>query len=412
MKKTNYNPNAAGYYGPYGGQYAPELLIPALEELTACFLKAKSDKKFLKDLSLAYRDFVGRPTPLMLCENLTKHIGGAKIFIKNEGLAHTGAHKINHCVGQALLAKRLGKKRIIAETGAGQHGVATAAVCARFGFECVVYMGAIDIERQRPNVFWIEQLGATVKAVNFGGKRLKDAVNAAIKDWVTNVRDTHYLLGSCVGPYPFPEINRFFQKVVGEEIKSQLKNNYGLKPDYVIACVGGGSNAMGAFNAFLADKSVKLIGVEGGGFGNKTGEHAMRFKGGKVGVVEGYKSYWLQDSDGQISDTHSVSAGLDYAGVGPLHAYLKDTGRVEYDSARDKDVLAAVKLLAKTEGIVPALESAHALAKAIQLAAQLPKTKTIVVNISGRGDKDLFILAKQFGDKEFIKFTANFSKHE
>ena len=411
-KDKRYSVNAAGYYGPYGGQYAPELLIPALAELTACFKKAKQDKKFLAQLKLAYRDFVGRPTPLMYCQNLTQHLRGAKIFIKNEGLAHTGAHKINHCVGQALLAKRLGKKRIIAETGAGQHGLATAAVCARFGFECVVYMGAIDIERQRPNVFWMEQFGATVKPVTFGGKRLKDAVNAAIKDWITNVRDTHYLLGSCLGPHPFPEINRYFQKIVGEEIKAQLSANYGLEPDYIIACVGGGSNALGAFNAFLSDKRVRLIGVEAGGCGKNSGQHAIRLSGATVGIVEGYKSFWLQDSDGQVGETHSISAGLDYAGVGPLHAYLKDLGRVQYDSASDQEVLAAVKLLAKTEGIVPALESAHALAKAIKLAPKLPKNKTIVVNISGRGDKDLFILAKQFGDKEFYKFTKDFGRYE
>ena len=407
-KKNTYAPDAEGYYGEFGGQYTPELLVPAIEELEACFNKARKDKKFLTTLNNAYRDFVGRPTPLLFCSNLTKKLGGAKIFIKNEGVTQTGAHKINHCVGQVLLAKQMGKTRIIAETGAGQHGLATASVSAKFGLECVIYMGAIDMARQRPNVFWMEQMGAKVVPVEFGGKRLKDAVNAAIKDWITNVRNTHYLLGSCLGPHPYPEMNRFFQSVISKEIKQQLKDNFKLSPDYVIACVGGGSNAAGAFDAFLDDKKVTLIGVEAGGKGIKSGEHAVRIHGGVVGIVEGYKSFWLQDKNGQVSDTHSVSAGLDYAGVGPLHAYLHTVDRVTYTSANDDAVINAVTLLARNEGVVPALESAHAMAEAIRLAPTLPKSKVIVVNISGRGDKDLFILASQLDDQKFMNFLKDY----
>jgi tryptophan synthase beta chain len=410
--KANYAVDSLGYYGIYGGRYAPEVLMPALLELEDCYKKAKRDGKFKKELADVYRCFVGRPTPLNYCESLTKKLGGAKIFVKNEGLAHTGAHKINHCVGQALLAKRMNKKRIVAETGAGQHGVATAAVCAKFGFECVVYMGAIDMARQRPNVFWMEQLGATVIPVHHGGKRLKDAVNQTLKDWITNVETTHYLLGSAVGPHPFPEINRYFQTVVGKEIKKQHQAAAGKLPDYIIACVGGGSNAIGAFTPFLKENSVKLIGVEAGGLGVKSGKHAVRFgqgsATGRVGVVEGFKSYWLQDDCGQISDTYSICAGLDYAGVGPLHASLHDQGRVEYVSATDKEVLSAVKLLASTEGIIPALESAHAIAHAVKIAPKLGRNKSIVVNLSGRGDKDLFILAKALKDKAFYSFLKSF----
>lgn len=407
-KKISFTPDTQGYYGEYGGQYAPELLVPALEELESCFNAARKNKNFLTTLHNTYRDFVGRPTPLLFCSNLSKNLGGAKIFIKNEGVTQTGAHKINHCVGQALLAKQMGKTRIIAETGAGQHGLATASVAAKFGLECVVYMGAIDMARQRPNVFWMEQLGAKVIPVEFGGKRLKDAVNAAIKDWITNVRNTHYLLGSCLGPHPYPEMNRFFQSVISREIKQQLKENFKLGPDYVIACVGGGSNAAGAFDAFLSDKKVKLIGVEAGGKGLKSGQHAARIHNGVVGVVEGYKSFWLQTKDGQVADTHSISAGLDYAGIGPLHAYLHTVDRVKYTSATDEEVITAVSLLARYEGVIPALESAHAMAEAIKLAPKLPKSKVIVVNISGRGDKDLFILAGRLGDRKFFDFLKDY----
>ena len=407
--KRRFAPDAGGHYGPYGGRYSPEVLMPALIQLEECFRQAKQDKDFGKELDYAYKTYVGRPTPLYYCANLTKTLGGAQIFIKNEGAAITGAHKINHCVGQALLARRMGKKRIIAETGAGQHGLATAAVCAKFGFECVVYMGAIDMARQRPNVFWMEQFGATVVPVEFGGKRLKDAVNAALKDWIKNVETTHYLLGSTLGSHPFPEINRYFQSIVGREIKSQLREQAGRLPDFVVACVGGGSNAAGAFDAFLAEENVQLIGVEAGGKGIKSKRHAARFKGGRIGVVEGYKSYWLLDEFGQVADTHSISAGLDYAGVGPFHAYLRDMKRVEYTSATDKEVLAAVSLLGRSEGMFPALESAHAVAHALKLAPTLPKSKIIVVNMSGRADKDIFILARNLGDKNFMRFLEDYT---
>ena len=398
----------SGHYGPYGGRYAPEVLMPALLELEQCFEEAKRDVSFIEELRLLQRDFIGRPTPLVKCTNLSRHLGGATIYLKNEGVAHTGAHKINHCVGQALITKRMGKKRVIAETGAGQHGLATSSVCARFGFECVVYMGARDVARQRPNVFWMEQLGATVVPVTFGGQRLKDAVNAAMKDWITNVDSSHYLLGSCLGCHPFPEMNRYFQKVVGEEIREQLREATGKLPDMVIACVGGGSNSIGAFDAFLEQPSVSLVGVEAGGVGNKDGEHAQRFRGGKVGVVEGYKSYWLLDDDGQVSDTHSISAGLDYAGIGPLHAYLRDKKRVSYTSATDREVLHAFQLLAKHEGIFASLESSHALAQAIKIAPSLARSKTIVVNLSGRGEKDIFILARHLADNHFVDFLERY----
>lgn len=405
---SNYKVTKDGYYGEYGGRYAPEVLMPALLELEECFKDAKNDPVFKRELSDLQKNFIGRPTPLHHCKNLSAHLGGAQIYIKNEGAAHTGAHKINHCVGQVLLAKRMGKKRIIAETGAGQHGLATSSVSAKFGFKASIYMGAKDVARQRPNVFWMEQLGAEVRPVTFGGQRLKDAVNAALKDWITNVRDTHYLLGSCLGPHPFPEINRYFQKVVGKEIRKQLNQACGKLPDYLIACVGGGSNAIGAFDAFLKEKKVKLIGVEAGGKGLKSGKHAIRFSGGSVGVVESYKSYWLQDAYGQVKDTHSISAGLDYAGVGPLHAHLHDLGRVTYTSATDAEALKAFQLLAKTEGVFPAIESSHAVSEAIKLAPTLSKRKNIVVNLSGRGEKDIFILARELGDQEFYKFLDNY----
>ena len=410
-----YQPDQQGHYGPFGGRYAPEVLMPALLELEECFSQAKQDPEFIAELKRIEREFTGRPTPLYFCENLSNSLGGARIYIKNEGLAHTGAHKINHCIGQALLAKRMGKKRIIAETGAGQHGLATATVCAKFGLECVVYMGAIDVARQRPNVFWIEKLGAKVVAVEDGGKRLKDAVNAALKEWISTVRDSHYLLGSCVGPHPFPEVNRFFQSVISREVKEQTQAMIGGLPSHVIACVGGGSNAAGAFDAFLTDTEVELIGVEAGGKGIESGEHAARFAGGRLGVVEGFKSYWLQDEHGQVANTHSICAGLDYAGVGPLHAYLHHIGRVKYTQACDEQVLEAFTLLAKNEGILSALESGHALAEAIRLAPNLSKDKSIVVNLSGRGDKDIFIFAKHLGennsgDQKFIEFLKSYVK--
>jgi tryptophan synthase beta chain len=398
---------AKGYFGKFGGRFVPEMLIPALEELEKAYEDAKKDLKFQKEFEDLLKNFSGRPTPLTFAQNLTKKLGGAKIYLKNEGLNITGAHKITHCIGQALLAKRMGKKRIIAETGAGQHGLASATVAAKFGMSCIVYMGETDVLRQRPNVFWMEKLGAKVVPVTFGSKTLKDAVNAALKDWIENATDSYYLLGSVVGPHPYPTITRDFQSVVGREVRQQVKEHEGKLPDYVVACVGGGSNAMGVFTDFLKEESVKLVGVEAGGRGEKIGEHSMRFKGGSVGVVEGYKSYFLQDEDGQVQKTHSISAGLDYAGIGPELAYLKERGRVEFDSASDKEAVAAFKMLAEVEGIIPALESAHAVAGVIKLAPKLKKDQVIVVNLSGRGDKDLFIVAKALKDKGFYEFMKD-----
>ncbi len=396
-----------GHFGKYGGRYVPEMLIPALEELEQVYISAKNDKQFHTDFIDLLENFAGRPTPLVFAKNLTEKLGGAKIYLKNEGLNHTGAHKITHCIGQALIAKRLGKTRLIAETGAGQHGVATATVAAKLGFFCTVYMGEVDIARQRPNVFLMEQLGAKVVHVKFGSKTLKDAVNAAIKDWIENVDSTHYVLGSVVGPHPYPTMNRDFQSIVGNEIRKQLKKVEKTLPDFVIACVGGGSNAMGAFTDFIKESSVRLIGVEAGGRGKKIGEHAIRFPFGRIGVIEGYKSYFLQDNDGQLQKTHSISAGLDYPGIGPELSYLHDTKRVKFVSVTDQETLEAVKLLAQLEGIIPALESAHAIAHAMKIAPKLAKNKIIVINLSGRGDKDIFILTKAFKDKKFYEFMKD-----
>lgn len=401
-----------GHFGQFGGSFVPEMLIPALQELDLEFTKAKKDKKFLAEFTGLLNTYSGRPTPLTYAGNLTKKLGGAKIYLKNEGLNLTGAHKITHCIGQALLAKRMGKTRLIAETGAGQHGLATATVAAHFGLECVIYMGEVDIARQRPNVFLMEQLGAKVIPVGFGQRTLKDAVNAALKDYLGSVDSSHYVLGSALGPHPFPTMNKFFQSVVGQEARKQIRKAEGKLPDYVIACVGGGSNAIGIFSGFLTDKKVKLIGVEAGGRGEKIGEHAMRFRGGSVGVVEGYKSYFLQDSDGQLQPTHSIAAGLDYPGIGPELAHLRDTQRVEFMSATDTEVLSAFLLLARTEGIMPALESAHAVAAAVKLAPTLKHDQVIVINLSGRGDKDLFILAKELEDEKFMDFLKSYVKDE
>ena len=397
-----------GHFGKFGGRYVPEMLIPALEELEKTYLDAKKDKNFQKEFKHLLKTFCGRPTPLTFAENLSNRLAGAKIYLKNEGLNPTGAHKITHCIGQALLAKRMGKTRLIAETGAGQHGVATATVAAKFGFSCTVYMGEVDIQRQRPNVFLMEQLGAKVIAVKFGQRTLKDAVNAALKDYIENVKTTHYVLGSVLGPHPFPTLNRDFQSVVGKEIRKQIKKAEQRLPDYIIACVGGGSNAMGAFADFIKESSVNLVGVEAGGKGKKIGENAVRFPGGSIGVVEGYKSYFLQDTDGNLQKTHSISAGLDYPGIGPQMADLGVSGRVKFTSVTDKETLAAFRLLTKTEGIIPALESAHGVAQAIKLAPKLSKDKIIVVNLSGRGDKDLFIIAKAFKDKNFFQFLKDY----
>ncbi len=378
--------------------------MPIMQELEKNFFNASKDKRFLAELKNLYQNYSGRPTPLYFCENLTKKLGGAKIYLKNEGLNHTGAHKINHCLGQILLAKRMGKTRVIAETGAGQHGLATATVAAKMGLKCRIYMGAKDVARQRPNVFWMEQLGAEVVPVTDGGQILRDAINAALRDLISNPIDTHYLLGTICGPHPYPVMNTFFQKIVGEEVRKQLDGS----PDYLIACAGGGSNAMGLFYEFMDDKNVRMIAVEAGGKGikkdGKKFQHAARFQGGEVGVVEGFKSYFLQNSDGQIEETYSISAGLDYSGIGPQMAYLHDIERIEFRYAVDDEVIKAYKMLAKTEGIFAALESSHAVAEVIKLAPTLAKNKKIVFNCSGRGDKDLFIVTKKFKDQSFIDF--------
>lgn len=390
------------YFGDYGGRYVPEMLQGTLDELAEEYDKLKSDKQFQKDLTELQTRYNNRPTPLVEAGRLRKAIGAkARIMLKNEGLNHTGAHKINHCLGQALVAKHLGKTRLIAETGAGQHGLATATVAARFGMECTVYMGAEDIDRQRPNVLLMEVLGAKVVSVHDGSRTLKDAVSAAIRDWMKSSGDTHYVIGSCLGPDPYPRMNRDFQAIVGREIREQLS---GIKPSAVIACVGGGSNALGAFYEFLDDKQVELIGVEAGGKGNRIGQNAVRFPGAKLGVFEGYKSYFLQDESGNSALTHSIAAGLDYIGVGPELAELHDNGRVKFVSATDKQALAAVELLARQEGIIPAMESAHAVAHVIEIAPKYTPDDILVVNVSGRGDKDLFILGRAHGDKNFAEF--------
>jgi tryptophan synthase beta chain len=408
---TKYDADENGYFGQYGGRYAPEMLIPALEELEKFYLEAKKDPAFEKEFFDILKNYVGRPSPLYFAANLTNKLGGAKIYFKNEGLNHTGAHKINHCVGQAILAKRMGKKRLIAETGAGQHGVATATVAAKFGFDCTIYMGEEDIRRQRPNVFWMQQLGAKVVSVSEGTKTLKDAVNAALKDWIATVEDSHYLLGSTLGPHPYPSLNRDLQSIVGYEVKQQIKEYESRLPDYLVACVGGGSNSMGLFYRFLEDEHVNLIGVEAGGRGvEKLGDHASRTNGGKMGIIQGYKSLFLQDEQGNIVPTHSVSAGLDYPGVGPQIAYLYELGRLKLTYATDKEVIEAFKLLCRTEGIIPAMESSHAVAEVIKLAPTLPKDKVIVCNISGRGDKDIFIVAEAVEDEEWNKFINSKSE--
>jgi tryptophan synthase beta chain len=385
----------AGRFGPYGGRYVPETLMAALEELDREYEKAKRDRSFQQRLNTLLRSYAGRPTPAFFAQRLTKKLGGAKIYLKREDLLHTGAHKINNCLGQVLLAQRMGKRRIIAETGAGQHGVATATVCALFGFECVVYMGTEDMRRQELNVFRMRLLGAEVRGVDSGSRTLKDAINEAMRDWVTNVRTTHYLLGSVLGAHPYPTMVRDFHKVIGREAKAQILKAEGRLPAAIIACVGGGSNSIGIFYEFIKYKRVKLIGVEAGGRGERLGEHAARFHGGSPGVLQGTYSYVLQDEGGQISNTHSVSAGLDYPSIGPEHAWLKDSGRAEYVSASDAEALEACTLLARTEGIIPALESAHAVAEVVKRAPRMKKSEIVLVNVSGRGDKDIGILREE-----------------
>jgi len=381
-----------GRFGVYGGRYVPETLMAALEELEHEYEKAKRDPKFQKRLDLLLRTFAGRPTPLFFARRLTEKLGGAKIYLKREDLLHTGAHKINNCLGQALLVERMGKHRVIAETGAGQHGVATATVCALLGFDCVVYMGTEDMRRQELNVFRMRLLGAEVRGVSSGSRTLKDAINEAMRDWVTNVRTTHYLLGSVLGAHPYPTMVRDFHRIIGREARAQILKAAGKLPTAIIACVGGGSNSIGIFYDFIKDKKVRLIGVEAGGRGEALGEHAARFRGGSPGVLQGTYSYVLQDRAGQIATTHSVSAGLDYPSVGPEHAWLKDLGRAEYVPASDKEALDATTLLARTEGIIPALESAHAVAEVLKRAPTMKKSEIVLVNISGRGDKDIGIL--------------------
>jgi tryptophan synthase beta chain len=383
---------SAGRFGVYGGRYVPETLMAALQELEAHYEKAKRDRSFQRRLDELLRTYAGRPTPLFFAQRLTKKLGGAKIYLKREDLLHTGAHKINNCLGQGLLVERMGKHRVIAETGAGQHGVATATVCALLGFECVVYMGTEDMRRQELNVFRMRLLGAEVRGVNSGSCTLKDAINEAMRDWVTNVRTTHYLLGSVLGAHPYPTMVRDFHKVIGRETRAQIRRLEGKPPTAILACVGGGSNAIGIFHEFIKDKKVQLIGVEAGGRGLSLGEHAARFSGGSPGVLQGTYSYVLQDQSGQISLTHSISAGLDYPSIGPEHAWLKDTGRAQYVSASDKEALDACTVLARTEGIIPALESAHAVAEVMKRAPKMKKSDVVIVNISGRGDKDTGIL--------------------
>ena len=389
--------NSPGKFGPYGGQFVPETLMPALDELIVAYSEAQADRSFHREFQRLLETYVGRPTPLTHAKRLSAQLGGAQIYLKREDLAHSGAHKINNALGQALLAKRMGKGRIIAETGAGQHGVATATACALLGLECVVYMGTVDMARQQPNVFRMKLLGAEVRGVESGAKTLKDAINEAIRDWVTNVGDTHYLLGSALGPHPYPTMVRDFQSIIGREARAQILEQAGRLPDTLIACVGGGSNAIGLFHDFITDENVEMIGVEAGGDGIASGKHASRFgdpRVGRVGVLHGAKTFVLQTLDGQIAETHSISAGLDYAAVGPEHSYLHDNERAFYTSATDDEALAAFSTLCRTEGIIPALESSHAVAEALKRAPAMRPDQIVVVNLSGRGDKDLDTVMK------------------
>jgi tryptophan synthase beta chain len=396
---TRSEPDEHGHWGKFGGRYVPETLVAPLDELTNEFIRARGDPNFWDEFNQLLRDYCGRPTALFHARRLTAHAGGAQIYLKREDLLHTGAHKINNAVGQALLARRMGKQRIIAETGAGQHGVATATVCALFGLRCVIYMGAEDMRRQALNVFRMQLLGAEVITVNAGTRTLKDAINEALRDWVTNVHDTYYLLGSALGPHPYPLMVREFQSVIGREAREQILSAKGKLPRALIACVGGGSNAIGLFHPFIADEEVRLIGVEAGGRGDSLGEHAARFHsgtasgGGSVGVLQGTMSYVLQDGNGQIANTHSISAGLDYSAIGPEHAFLHDTGRAEYLQASDAEALEGFQLCAKLEGIIPALETSHVVMPAIRVAGELPQDDCIIINLSGRGDKDVQLIA-------------------
>jgi tryptophan synthase beta chain len=392
-------PDQHGKFGIYGGRFVAETLMPLILDLERAYEDAKKDPAYAAEIKDLHTHYVGRPSPLYFAERLTEHFGGAKIYLKREELNHTGSHKINNVLGQILLARRMGKKRIIAETGAGQHGVATATACARFGLECVVYMGAVDVERQKPNVFRMNLLGAKVVPVQSGTKTLKDAMNEALRDWVTNVDNTFYCIGTVAGPHPYPSMVRDFQSVIGNEVRTQLQEAEGRLPDSLVACIGGGSNAMGLFHPFLDDRSVEIYGVEAAGHGVETGQHAASIAGGKPGVLHGNRTYLLMNDDGQITDAHSISAGLDYPGIGPEHAWLNDMGRVTFLSATDNEALKAFQLLSAIEGIIPALEPAHALAKVADLAPKKPKDHLMVVNLSGRGDKDIFAVAEHLGGK-------------
>ena len=397
-----------GYYSEFGGAFVPEILSATFAELEAAYRDARNDPAFFREYEALMRSYSGRPTPITFAENLTRHFGGARIYVKREDLNHTGAHKVNNVMGQGLLMRRMGKRRVIAETGAGQHGVATATMAAKFGFECTIYMGEEDVHRQRPNVFWMERLGAKVVPVTAGSRTLKDAINEAFRDWVSNMDNTHYALGTACGPHPFPEMVSWLQSIVGTEARAQIQEITGKLPNRIYACVGGGSNAMGIFGAFLEDEQVELVGVEAGGHGLDSGAHASRLSGkdGSVGIAQGYRTIFLQDTDGQMMSTHSVAAGLDYVGVSPILAHLQKTGRVRFESATDKEVVAALELTVRKEGLIPALESSHAFAQAYREASSLTREDVILINQSGRGDKDIFTVADAFDDPAWRDFIS------
>jgi tryptophan synthase beta chain len=408
MSRLYFQGKARGYFGDFGGAYIPEILVATFRELEAAFAEAQADQTFWREYETLMGEYSCRPTPLTFAENLTRHFGGARIFVKREDLNHTGAHKANNVLGQGLLVRRMGKKRVIAETGAGQHGVATATMAAKFGFDCTIYMGEVDVERQRPNVFWMERLGAKVVAVKDGARTLKDAINEAFRDWAANMDTTHYVLGTACGPHPFPTMVSYFQSIIGKELREQVEKRTGKLPRRIYACVGGGSNALGVFGAFLDDKQVELVGVEAGGRGLESHQHAARLAStdASVGVAQGYRTYFLQDSDGQMLDTHSVAAGLDYIGVSPILADLRDRGRVRFEAATDAEVVAALALTVRTEGLIPALESTHAFVQAFKEAPTLSADDVIVINQSGRGDKDIFTVAEAFSDPAWEEFIC------
>jgi tryptophan synthase beta chain len=412
MSSSLFLSKARGYFGDFGGAYLPEILVATFRDLESAFAEAQADPAFWREYETLMGEYSCRPTPLTFAENLTRHFGGAKIFVKREDLNHTGAHKANNVMGQGLLVRRMGKKRVIAETGAGQHGVATATMAAKFGFDCTIYMGEVDVERQRPNVFWMERLGAKVVAVKDGARTLKDAINEAFRDWAANMDTTHYVLGTACGPHPFPTMVAYFQSIIGKELRGQVVQRTGRMPRRIYACVGGGSNALGVFGAFLGDPTVELVGVEAGGHGLASHQHAARLAStdASVGVAQGYRTYFLQDSDGQMLDTHSVAAGLDYIGVSPILAHLRDTGRVRFEAATDKEVVEALALTVRSEGLIPALESAHAFVQAFKEAPALGAEDAIVINQSGRGDKDIFTVAEAFGDPAWEDFICRKAK--